>query len=239
MENNYAVLNIGNTRNSFGFFLENEIIYKTHILEDAIEYIVKNGYSCVYTIMVNNDNYQKMKKELKGKVDIILLEKEKELFSSKYNIQQIGIDRYINIYYAMKNNMYPSVIMDLGTADTFDYIDSQGIHLGGLITPGLQVLFRSVNISTDKLPELNPQFRDIIYGVDTETALEQGIYGQWLITVINYASLLNDEYENSLRIIVTGGNAIRIKDFIQNVEIDNQFTIKGIKEYAEEFYNGK
>ncbi|MCK4524597.1 type III pantothenate kinase [candidate division WOR-3 bacterium] len=237
MENRFAVLNIGNTRNSFAFFLNDEILFVTYILNDAVKYIVENGYSKVYTISVNDNNIKELEKELDGKADIIKLKKKSDIFTSKYNIQQIGIDRYINIYYAIKNNIFPSVIMDLGTADTFDYIDSKGIHLGGLITPGLETLFKSVNVSTDNLPELNPQFRDIVFGTDTETALGQGIYGQWLLTAINYASLLNDEYKNSLRIIGTGGNAIRIKDYISNIEIDNQFTIKGIRSYAEELYN--
>lgn len=237
MENNFAILNIGNTRNSFTFLLNNEILFMTFVLNDAVKYIIENGYSKVYTISVNDNNFKKLRKELNGKVDIIELKKRKEVFSSKYDITQIGIDRYINIYYAVKSKIYPSVIMDLGTADTFDYIDGEGIHLGGLITPGLTTLFRSVKTSTDKLPELNPQFRDIIFGTNTETALEQGIYGQWLLTVINYSSLLNDKYDNLLRIIATGGNAIRIKDYITNIVIDNKFTIKGIKSYAEEFYN--
>ncbi len=237
MENKFAVLNIGNTRSLFAFFLNSEILFVTYILNDAIKYIVENAYSKIYIITVNSSNYKKIEKELKDKVDIIVLKKKSEIFTSKYDIEQIGIDRYMNIYYATKNKIFPSVILDLGTADTYDYIDSQGIHLGGLITPGLETLFKSVNVSTDKLPELNPQFRDIVFGTDTETALEQGIYGQWLLTAINYASLLNNEYKNSLRIIGTGGNAIRIKDYITNIEIDDQFTIKGIKSYAEEFYN--
>ncbi len=234
---NNAYLNIGNSRIAMAYREDHEwkVMYEIINME---KYLMSANVNKIYAISVNSENEKQVNDKLGNFAEILYMRKSLNMINSKYSIDDIGIDRMMSIYFIQQRGLYPSVIMDLGTADTFDYIDSDGYHFGGLITPGLHTLHKAICEHTEKIPYYEPQFSGIITGTSTKEAVTQGIYGQWLITVINYAGLMS-EFEKSFSIIATGGNALRLKDFIANIEINSDLIFSGMELYAENIYNAK
>ncbi len=218
---------IGNTNT---YYIEEEngnLFNKKNLNKKNLKNIEYEDYNYIYYISVNNERTKEIKNLFPN---IIELKKEKNIFNSLYNIDNMGIDRFICIYYIVNKKEYPALIIDSGTCDTIDFINEEGVHLGGYILPGLMSLSKAVNTFTDELPLVDPDFSTNI-PINTEQAIGYGVYFQWLSGIMYFINFANSIIPNS-KIIITGGNANKIKDIIKDVEIDDLLIFKGMVEYA-------
>jgi len=100
----------------------------------------------------------------------------------------------------------PILVIDIGTAITFDFISAEGVFVGGTISPGPQIRFASLNEYTGKLPLLTPSDHVELTGYSTKTAIQFGVQNGILFEINGYIVRYVEEYPD-LKVILTGGYA--------------------------------
>jgi len=142
---------------------------------------------------------------------------------------QVGQDRLVNAYAALKIYGSPLVIIDFGTAITFDIISKSGAYEGGLILPGLDLSIKALKNGTALLPEIKISRPKELIGKDTASSMLSGIvYG-----FATMAEQLNNKLKKIIgsraKVIATGGNAALIRRYCNNIDrLDNTLTLKGL-----------
>ena len=145
------------------------------------------------------------------------------------NKNEVGQDRLVNAFGALAIYGAPAVIIDFGTAITFDIISKNGSYLGGLILPGIEMGLRSLYEKTALLPRVELKPAKNIIGRDTVDSMRGGIlfgYGAMCDGLISqYRALLG----RSIKVIATGGNANLIKRYAKSIQIvDEDLTLKSL-----------
>jgi len=239
-------IDIGNTNIVMGIFENNRLIKKWRISTDtnktADEYyaIIKFLLSS-YEIDIDAGIFSSVVPPL----DKIFIEIFKEHFkieplyvSYKLNLgitikyknpSEIGADRLVNAAAGVSLFKSPLIIIDLGTATTFCYIDKKKNFYGGLILPGIKLMRDSLHIKTAKLPEVDFITPEWIIGENTVQSIQAGLY-YLNIGGINYIlDLLLNNYDNNSKIVITGGLANVIQNKIKYEAIyEPDLTLKGL-----------
>ncbi len=142
---------------------------------------------------------------------------------------QAGQDRLVNAYAAVKLYGAPLIVVDFGTAITFDVISKSGSYAGGMILPGLGLSIKALKNGTALLPEIKIGRPKALIGRDTKSSILSGIvYGfAGLTEQLNYK--LKKNLGSRAKVIATGGNARLIRSYCNNIDrLDNTLTLKGI-----------
>lgn len=142
---------------------------------------------------------------------------------------EVGQDRLVNAFAARELYGAPAVIVDFGTAITFDILSKRGEYLGGLILPGIALGLRSLYENTALLPRVElRRSRDII-GKDTVSSMRGGILFGYGSLVDGLAAKYRDILGRSTKIISTGGDASLVKRYAGSIDIvDEDLTLKGL-----------
>jgi len=143
--------------------------------------------------------------------------------------ETLGSDRIAGIVAAYNkygnNNV---LVIDAGTAVTFDILLSEGIYKGGNISPGLSMRFQALNNYTDRLPLVIPDNKYDIIGTNTENAIRSGVQ-QGLIFEINEYIRTFEILFKGLRIVITGGDGLFLSGLInQKVDYSPDLVIEGL-----------
>ncbi len=144
--------------------------------------------------------------------------------------EQIGADRLANAAAAFLEHKGPAIVIDFGTAVTFDVISQKGAYLGGVIAPGTASLRDYLHQKTALLPAIQLEEPRTAIGRSTEEAMQAG-------AVIGYRGLIREiltavcsELGGSPTILATGGDAALISKEIDVIDIiDQDLTMKGIQ----------
>ncbi len=140
------------------------------------------------------------------------------------------------------NKMFPAqnvLIIDAGTAITYDLIDTSDTYQGGFITPGLQMRFKALNHYTDKLPLLEPVSPIKIDGKNTVNAIRGGIQYGLQGEVENIIRYFSENY-GKLTVIFTGGDANYFEKIIKNNNfVALEITLLGLNTILEYNYTQK
>lgn len=149
---------------------------------------------------------------------------------------EVGNDRICNMKVAIKNNLYPAIIVDFGSATTYDVINSQGHFIGGAIAPGIDVSAENLFKKAAQLDKVNFELPKSVIGRDTVTNLQSGIMYAGIDSINGMLNRIKKEVKNEIKhIILTGGfSNILSKHIDHNHVLDPQMTIKGIKLIWEE-----
>ncbi|MDA7514389.1 type III pantothenate kinase [bacterium] len=145
--------------------------------------------------------------------------------------EQIGADRLANATAAVAKYGAPAIVIDFGTAVTFDVADASGAYLGGAIAPGTASLRDYLHRSTALLPSIQLTEPKSAIGKSTEEAMQVG-------AVIGYRGLIREilqqikaELGGEPVIIATGGDAALIASGLEEIEtLDPDLTLEGIQE---------
>jgi type III pantothenate kinase len=145
------------------------------------------------------------------------------------NKAEVGQDRLVNAAAAKTLYGVPAVIVDFGTAITFDIVSARGEYLGGLILPGIEMSLASLHRKTALLPRVELKPASSIIGKDTVSSMRGGIlFGLGAMCdglVAQYRKMLGKR----LKVIATGGNAGLIKRYAKSIQIvDEDLTLKGL-----------
>jgi len=176
------------------------------------------------------------KKFLKQNYRIKLLEiKDKKINKIiKINIkkkQQVGSDRVANAVGAYKKYRSDCIILDFGTATTFDVVTKNGTYNGGIIAPGINLSLKSLIKSADQIPAFLIKKQKKIIGKNTIQALRSGFYWGYTGLINNIILKIEKETNKKYKIIFTGGYANLFKSsIIRRFTIDRNITIIGIIE---------
>jgi type III pantothenate kinase len=143
---------------------------------------------------------------------------------------EVGQDRLVNAYAAKTLYGAPAVVIDLGTAVTFDVVSKKGDYMGGLILPGIELSLASLYKSTALLPKVELKDSPSIIGKDTVNSMRGGIlFGFGAMSdglVLRYKKMLGKD----TMVIATGGNAKLIKKYAKTIGIvDEDLTLKGLR----------
>ena len=151
------------------------------------------------------------------------------------NRNQVGSDRIANavgVYRKYKTNC---VVLDFGTATTFDVVMKNGIYNGGVIAPGVNLSMKSLINSADQIPMFSIKKQKKIIGKNTNEALRSGFYWGYLGLINNIISKIEKETKKKYKIIFTGGYADLFKTSImRSFTVDKNITISGIIEIFKE-----
>jgi type III pantothenate kinase len=123
------------------------------------------------------------------------------------NPGQVGADRLCNAYAGFQKYKGPLIIVDFGTAITFDIVDADGAYLGGVIAPGPVTSARSLNQKTSRLPLVSLDFPSAIIGQTTIHSIQSGITWGIVDLVDGLIGRISDEFDVQPKVISTGGYA--------------------------------
>ncbi len=145
--------------------------------------------------------------------------------------KDIGADRLCNVVAAISEFPLPAVVVDFGTATTYDVIDKKGVFIGGAIAPGIQVSARNLFDSAALLPESALQFPPSAIARDTVTNLQSGIMFGAVDAVQGMIHRITSELRlTELTVILTGGFS---RVLSPGIAIDHRFapdlTLTGIR----------
>ena len=177
-----------------------------------------------------------MNKFLKKILKIKLLEIKDKKINKIININvknknQVGSDRIANAAGAYKKYKNNCIVLDFGTATTFDVVTKDGNYNGGVIAPGVNLSIKSLSISADQIPVFSLKKQGKIIGKNTIEALQSGFYWGYSGLINNIILKIEKETKKKYKIIFTGGYANLFKTSMSKpFTIDKNITIKGIIE---------
>jgi len=177
--------------------------------------------------------YQKINKFLKIKkyqvyeIKNLNLKKLIRIKIKKYN--QLGSDRIANAIGAYSLYKKNCLIVDFGTATTFDIVRKPGIYEGGVIAPGVKLSILNLNRFTASLPIFDLKANKKTFGKNTKDALNAGFLWGYQGLINNIIKKIKTSFNCSFKIILTGGYSNFFSKFINNNStIELNITIKGI-----------
>ena len=146
------------------------------------------------------------------------------------NPQQIGADRIVDAVGAYEIYGGPVLVIDFGTATTYDFVDESGAFLGGITAPGIRISAKARSEDAAKLPEIEIKKPESILGKDTITSMQAGIvYGQIGQTEYIINKVKEEVGLENVKTVVTGGLGRIIANETTCIDIyDPNLTLKGI-----------
>ena len=146
-------------------------------------------------------------------VPVLLLNAETPLpIAVDYDRRQLGVDR-VAAAVGVSSADSPVLIVDAGTAVTLDLV-AGGRFLGGNISPGLKLRFRSLNAFTSRLPLVAPEGNTPAFGCDTQTAIRAGVVNGLVAEICAAYRAAGDRYD-SIKLVLTGGDATLIAPLLR------------------------
>ena len=164
-----------------------------------------------------------------------LTHKTKVPFQNKYATPEtLGVDRIALIVAAV--TQYPKanvLVIDAGTCITYDFKTSEEVYLGGGISPGIQLRYKTLNLLTANLPLLEPKIPENYIGDSTENAIHSGVS----LGVITEIDGIIDRYKEQfahLTVILTGGDTKYLAKRLKNTIFANsKFLLQGLNNVLE------
>jgi type III pantothenate kinase len=146
------------------------------------------------------------------------------------NPQQIGADRIVDAVGAYELYGGPVIVIDFGTATTYDYVDETGAFLGGITAPGIRISAKALWEDAAKLPEIEIKKPDQVLAKDTISSMQSGlVYGQIGQTEYIIKKVREEVGREDAKVVVTGGLGRIIASETEYVDIyDPNLTLKGI-----------
>jgi type III pantothenate kinase len=145
----------------------------------------------------------------------------------------VGADRIVDAVAAIEKYGAPCIIVDFGTATTFDVINEKGEYLGGVITPGIMISSDALFERAAKLPRVDIKRPQKVVGSSTTTAMQSGLYHGYTALVDGVLKKIIDEVAGAgepPRVIATGGLAPLIATGSEYIEhVDDTLTLDGLR----------
>jgi len=146
------------------------------------------------------------------------------------NPREVGADRVVNAVAAYKLYGGPAIIIDIGTAITFDTVSSSGDYLGGAIAPGIAIAMDALFNRTAVLPRVDLTYPKKAIGTNTVAAMQSGIFFGYVGLIEGVVSKIKQELDGNARVIATGGYAKLLAEQTKAIEIvDQDITLVGLR----------
>jgi len=144
--------------------------------------------------------------------------------------EEVGADRLVNAVAVHKRYGAPAVVVDFGTATTFDIIGADGAYEGGVIAPGINLSIEALYMAAAKLPRVHVRKTDRIIGKATIPGMESGIFWGYIGLIEGLLKRIESEFGQPLKVVATGGLAPVFAEATDAIEeIDGELTLEGLR----------
>ena len=147
------------------------------------------------------------------------------------NPSEAGADRIVNAVAVKKFYNKPSIVIDFGTATTFDIVSKSGSYEGGIIAPGVNLSLEALYMAASRLPRIKvDNNKNInIVGKNTKDSMYSGIYWGYISLIEGLVKRINEEKNFNYYVIATGGLSNLFSKNCSIIEkVDNQLTLNGL-----------
>jgi len=239
----YILGDIGNTEiKIFLVSTNNKIVKKLNLSTKDVNYIKLNrlfinltvDYKKIKKILfcsVVPNSFSMIKKFLSKKTKLKCHEVKdlnlRSLIKIKANYKQVGSDRLTNAI-SLVNNKNNFIVLDFGTATTFDVL-IKNVYSGGIIAPGVKLSLNTLSDNATLIPKIDlKQIKNII-GNNTISAVRSGFFWGYAGLIDNIIYLIKKETRKSFKVIITGGfSNLFIKSIKTKVNHNKDITINGL-----------
>ncbi|WP_177763521.1 type III pantothenate kinase [Flavobacterium sp. I3-2] len=221
-------IDIGNTRTKVAVY-ENNIILNIEIFEQIyfrkkIQNLISNCSEKPNIILTTVKNFSQDDEKWLSEISALTIINSKTPlpFVNKYSTPEtLGIDRRVLASGAvLKFPNQNRLIIDAGTCITYDFITAKNEYLGGAISPGINLKYKSLNDYTDKLPLLSLNETHDVIGNSTNNSIHSGIINATLLEVDGFINSYINDFQN-LTVILTGGDADFLAKRLKNTIFAN------------------
>ena len=144
--------------------------------------------------------------------------------------REVGADRIVNAVAVLHKYGKPAIVVDFGTATTFDAITAAGEYRGGVIAPGIVISAEALYEHAAKLPRIEIQKPANVIGTSTITSMQSGLVYGYVALVDGIITRMKEELGSKTRVIGTGGQAPFISQETRLIEtVDPNLTLDGLQ----------
>jgi pantothenate kinase, type III len=245
---NLLTLDIGNTNITAGLFKGSKLLGKTKVPTNSYSLYIKQFKALISKAgfkvgMVEEAIVSSVVplalarlvaelRKMSGTIKITIVGRDVKVpIRNRYRIKsEVGQDRLVNAFAAKVLYGSPAVIIDLGTAITFDVISKRGDYLGGLILPGIELSLSSLYKNTALLPNVELKRASSIIGKDTVDSMRGGILFGFGAMCDGLVGQYKEMLGKGTKVIATGGNAKLIRKYARSIQtVDEDLTLKGLQ----------
>ena len=146
------------------------------------------------------------------------------------NPREVGADRIVNAVAGYEKHRSPLIIVDFGTATTFDYVNAKGEYCGGAIAPGLAISLEALFQRASKLPRVDICRPPQAIAKNTVNSMQSGIFYGYVGLVDGIVERIKQESRDQPRVLATGGLAALIAPESKTIdEVDEFLTLEGLR----------
>jgi type III pantothenate kinase len=146
------------------------------------------------------------------------------------NPQEVGADRIVNSVAAFSKYGGPAIIVDFGTATTFDAVSEKGEYLGGVIAPGVTISSEALFERAAKLPRVEIKEIEKIIGRNTVESMQAGLFYGYMGLVEGILQQMDKALEGKVKVVATGGLAGLFQKKCPSIhQLDKTLTLDGLR----------
>ena len=150
------------------------------------------------------------------------------------NPAEVGADRLLNSLAAHRAYAGPLVVIDFGTATTFDVVNADGAYMGGVIAPGINLSIEALHKAAARLPRIGIGRPQAVIGRSTVPAMQSGIYWGYVGLIEGLVARIQAEWDAPLKVVATGGLAPLLAEGTTVIKvIDPDLTLDGLRLLAD------
>lgn len=223
------LLDVGNTAVTYGLTEKNTLIrFGSEKIDNIPKILTECGKQneinvVISSVVPKNTKYLVLKLSKFQRVHIKIVGKEipLEIVSKYKNNNQLGIDRKVNIYGALKLFKPPFLIIDIGTGITIDYVSRRGVFEGGLIAPGPDIALKALLKRAALLPKTLsfPGKSKGLIGRSTHECITSGIIESYAAMIDGLIERYRKQFGIPIKSIITGGFSLCLKSRIRQADV--------------------
>lgn len=241
-------IDIGNSTIGFGFIHEGRVTHVSKIeneldselvrakLENFMDstaerYSIKEVLICSVVPEAQRKLQRRVEKHWKVKPRVVGRDPKIPIINKYKSPRQVGKDRLLCAFAAKELYGAPALVIDLGTAITFDGISAKGEYLGGAIIPGLRLSAEALFEKTALLPRVRLAEPKKVIGRTTEESIQSGLFHGYGALCDGMVERLADEMGCKPKIVMTGGYADVLKRFMRRdvAAVDENLIFQGMR----------
>jgi type III pantothenate kinase len=146
------------------------------------------------------------------------------------NPLEVGADRIVAAVAAFEKHGGPCIVVDFGTATTFDAVSAKGEYTGGAIAPGIQISAEALYLKTARLPRIEIRKPNKAIGRTTVTSMQSGLYFGYIGLISKIISEIKNELGEEAKVISTGGFASQISPEVKSIDfLEPHLVLEGLR----------